>query len=353
VSTAGRVQPLILVLALAACAIAGLGVFLSRETTAPSSSRVPEALASRSPPAAPIDPGPRLDPTATTDAAPPREASNVKAEGSRRFEGRGVVRGEILAREGAQLPKRWTLSLEPHPWLEGHEHAETRRVEFENGEAQFEVRDLALGGYLVRARTEAENCVPANVLLVRSSSEQFVTLLLLPSGFIDGGVLDSEGRPAEGLDVTLESTETRQRATLTTDAAGTFLFRDVLDGEYKLSFGRPDSPLLPAESIDFRAPSLRFPTRTLPPTGSLKINVIDARLHAKPRVQISGSALTVGAIDTFSDQAGIARARFLPPGHYRIDARSEDGLEASATIDILADRELPLEMLVRKRETAR
>jgi hypothetical protein len=226
-------------------------------------------------------------------------------------------------------------------------------VDFENGETQFEVKDLALGGYLVRAQAGAENCVPANVLLVKSSSEQFVSLLLLPSGFIDGGVLDSSGRPAEGLDVTLESTQTHQRATLTTDAAGTFLFRDVLDGEYKLFFGRPDSPLLPAESIVFKAPSLRFPTRTLPPTGSLKISVIDGLLHAKPRVQISGSAPPAGVIDTFSDVAGVARARFLPPGHYRIDARSEDGLEASATVDILPDKELPLEMLVRERTTKR
>lgn len=346
-STAGRVHLLLLAVALAACAIAAFAFFLSSEPPSTATVAVPPE-SSRPPPSSPV--AVDLSSRPEEDPAVRREPKEAAADAKRRFDGRGVVRGEVLVRDGARMPERWTLFVEPHPWLEGHERAASKRVDFEHGETRFEVPDLPLGGYLVRAEGGAENCVPASVLLVRGSPDQFVTLLLLPSGFIDGGVLDSAGRPAEGLDVTLESVETRQRSTITTDAAGTFLFRDVLDGEYLLTFGRVDSPLIPAQSIAFKAPSLRFPTRTLPPSGSLKVNVIDMSLRAKPRVHVTGSSPGSGAIDTFSDDGGVARARYLPPGRYRIDARSEEGLAASASIDIAAGEERTLEMLVRPRQ---
>lgn len=346
-STAGRVQLLLLAAALAACAIAAVAFFLSGEPRSPATVAAPPEPSSLPPSSpAPVD----LSSRPEGDPGVQRERKEAAEDAKRKFDGRGVVRGEVLVRDGARMPERWTLFVEPHPWLEGHERAASRRVDFEHGETRFEVRDLPLGGYLVRAEGDDENCVPSSVLLVRGSAEQFVTLLLLPSGFIDGGVLDSAGRPAEGLDVTLESVETRQRSTLTTDAAGTFLFRDVLDGEYLLTFGRVDSPLIPAQSIAFKAPSLRFPTRTLPPTGSLKVNVIDVSLRGKSRVHVTGSSPGAGAIDTFSDDGGIARARYLPPGRYRIDARSEEGLAAGASVDIVAGEERSLEMLVRLRQ---
>jgi hypothetical protein len=345
VSTAGRVHLLLLAVALAACAIGAVALFLSGGPQP----AVPLAAAPEPAPSLPANPA-TVELASRPEESVPRESEASAVVDARRFDGRGVVRGEVLVRDGAQMPERWSLFLEPHPWLEGHERAASKRLDFEHGETHFEVGDLPLGGYLVRAEGGALNCVPASALLVRGSAEQFVTLLLLPSGFIDGGVLDSAGRPAESLDVTLESVETHQRSTITTDAAGSFLFRDVLDGEYRLTFGRVDSPLLPPQSIAFKAPSLRFPTRTLPPTGSLRVDVIDMSLHAKSRVRITGSSPGAGAIDTFSDDGGVARARFLPPGRYRIDATSEEGLGASASVDIVAGEERSLEMMVRLRQ---
>jgi hypothetical protein len=273
--------------------------------------------------------------------------------GPETFEGRGVIRGKVVAQGGAAMPERWTLLLEPHPWLEGSEKAERRRIEFERGETTFRADDLPMGGYLVRAVAGGLNDLPASVLLVRGSADQFVTVALRPGGFLEGSLLDAAGRPAEGLDVTLDSIETRARATVTTDAAGGFLFRDVQDGEYEIRFGRADSPLLPVERVAFKAPSLRFPPRTLPATGTVKIKVIDLQLRPQPRARISGSNADGNSVDVFADHLGRATIRHMLPGRYVLDLSSEDGLEGHATFDLAADQELDLELLVRQRRTPR
>jgi len=307
---------------------------------------------------APEDPRGALDLSAgaTSDPSrPARDTAPVPAPSptSAQFDGLGIIRGEVIPQGGAAMPERWTLLLEPHPWLRGSERAETRRIDFEHGETTFRVDDLPLGGYLVRAVTADLNDLPADVLLVRGSPDQFVTLALRPSGFVDGSVLDAAGRPAEGLDVTLESTQTRQRSTVTTDAAGAFVFRRVQDGEYELRFGRPDSPLLPVEKFTFRAPSLRFPTRTLPETGTLKLTVADLSLRPQPRARISGSSTGGSAVDVFADHMGRATSRHVLPGHYVLDVTSEEGLEGHATFDLAAGQELELQILVRERGTPR
>jgi len=272
VSISGRTLAL-LVLAVSLALGMAIVVWTSRPRP-----RGPKPSAPPAPAAAPEDPRGALDLSegATRDPSrPARDAESVPApsSGPAQFEGRGIVRGEVVPQNGALMPERWTLVLEPHPWLEGSEKAEGRRVEFEHGETTFRVEDLPLGGYLVRCSASGLNDVPASVLLVRGSPDQFVTLALRPSGLLDGSVIDAAGRPAEGLDVTLESTATHDRATVSTDPAGGFVFRNVQDGEYELRFGRPESPLLPPEKITFRAPSLRYPTRTLPPRASQRTAV--------------------------------------------------------------------------------
>lgn len=290
---------------------------------------------------------------AATHPARDSDPGAVPKPSPERFVGRGVVRGEVVAQSGAAMPERWTLLIEPHPWLEGREKAEARRIEFEHGETTFRVDDLPMGGYLVRAVAGGLNDLPASVLLVRGSADQFVSLALRPSGFLDGGVIDAAGRPAEGLDVTLESIQTRTRASVTTDAAGGFVFRDVQDGEYEILFGRADSPLLPAERFTFKAPSLRFPTRTLPATGTLKLSVVDLHLRPQPRSRISGSNTARNSIDVFADHLGRATVRHVLPGRYLLDATSEDGLEGHASFELAAGQELEIELLVRERRTPR
>ncbi|MFN0007407.1 MAG: carboxypeptidase regulatory-like domain-containing protein [Planctomycetota bacterium] len=353
VSTSGRTSVLLLLVVALALA---LGIVL---WTARSGPRIPSPA-----PTAPPESAPPADPEGTFalsagaagDAAVPARNTDpgaVPKPGPERFEGRGVIRGEVVAQGGAAMPERWTLFLEPHPWLEGREKAEARRIEFEHGETTFRAADLPLGGYLVRAVAPGLNDLPANVLLVRGSSDQFVTLALRSGGFLDGGVIDASGRPADGLDVTLESIQTRSRRNLTTDAAGGFVFRDVQDGEYELLFGRAEAPLLPPERFTFKAPSLRFPTRTLPATGTLNLIVVDLNLRPQPRARISGSNTSGSSVDAFADHRGRATVRHVLPGRYLLDATSEEGLEGHASFELAAGQELEMQLLVRERKTPR
>jgi hypothetical protein len=342
VSIAGRTRILLLVLLAAGSVVALATLLVRRENDAPAIVATFPADPAPSAPAASGDAtsGSARTPesVATTQPAPFVQSSASSG---------GVIRGEVLAAAGVVVPARWTLHVGPHPWLAGHEKAADRRIAFEHGETTFEVRDLPLGGYLVEAIADGLNCLPGNVMLVRGSEDQFVTIQLSATGAIDGGVLDSAGRPASDLAVTLESATTGERRTETTDAGGNFVFRSVRDGEYRIFFGRPDSPLLPPQLLAFQAPSMRFPTRTLPPTGTLDVSVLDVRQRPIANAMLSGSASKGGAIDTQTDANGTARIRYLAPGEYRIDARTTDGLRGSTAVALGEGQEAPVRIVLR------
>jgi hypothetical protein len=274
-----------------------------------------------------------LPPRATADPVPPAPG---RAFGPDDYAGHGIMRGELILSPGVAQPTAWTLVVEPHPWLAGSEHAVKKRIAFEHGERTFEIDDLPLGSYLVRAEVPKVNATDAAVQLVKSSSNQFVTLRLDPPGLIDGRVFADDREPADGLDVVLESkaTQVRMQTHVGPDAA--FVFHDVLDGEYLLFIGPADAPMFPPIDIAFRAPTLRIPDHTLPPTGTLDITALDERNHTLPDVEIAGSASPKGVLRVITDANGKAIARWLLPGVYRLDARAPDGRRSKSNIAVTA-----------------
>jgi hypothetical protein len=271
---------------------------------------------------------------------PPREAHDPnpqpppRAFGPADYAGRGILRGELIAGPGVALPKAWSLVIEPHPWMSGSEHAVKKRIEFENGERTFDVTDLPLGAYRVRAEAPKLNSTDAAVLLVKTSSNQFLTLLLQPAGTVDGRVFAADQAPAEGLDVALESKSTQVRAHTTVGPDASFAFHDVLDGEYVLYFGPPEAPLFPPVDIAFRAPTLRIADRTLPPTGAIEILVLDERGTPVEDVEITGSGAPKGTLRVATDPLGKAVARWLLPAAYRLDAVAPDGRRTKSTVAV-------------------
>jgi hypothetical protein len=284
------------------------------------------------------------DPVGRRDA--PTDPKTQAADDPDRFRGRGRIRGELRA-QGVDVPRRWTLVLEPHPTLVGSEHATARRVEFENGETRFDVEDLPLGGYRVRAEAAALNSTSAPVPLVRGASDVFVTLYLAQAGLVDGFVFDHAGHAAEGFPVTLESTRDKSRTCVEVDGAGAFVARGVVDGEYRIFFGEPDAPLVEPETFAFRAPTLRWPATNLPPTGSARITVRDA--HGAPvfEAKIVGSGSPHGVVRGLTASDGTWVARYLLPGRYHVNATLADGRsthgEFAARADARAEVELRLE----------
>ncbi len=254
------------------------------------------------------------------------------------FEGRGVLRGRLTAQPGLAVPERWKLLVSPNTFLRGSERAESRTIEFAHGETLFRVDDLPLGGYAVRAQAGGLNCLPVSVLLVRGAENQFVSLVLAPSGYVQGSVLDADDRPAEGVPVTLEASSTRARRTLETDVAGGYRFDDVTDGEYTLYFGRPEASLVPPVSLAFTAPALTVTERKLPATGIAEVWARDENGTPLSDAVISGFSAHAGVIDARTGRDGSVIVRHLPAGRYRLHARLEDGRSGTAVANIDAGK---------------
>jgi hypothetical protein len=252
------------------------------------------------------------------------------------YAGRGILRGELIAAPGVVLPKEWSLVIEPHPWMSGAEHAVKKRIDFVEGERTFDVGDLPLGAYRVRAQTAKLNSTDQAVLLVKSSSNQFLTLMLQPAGTVDGRVFAADRAPADGLEIALESKATQVRARTTVGPDASFAFHDVLDGEYVLFIGPPEAPLVPPVDIAFKAPTLRIADHTLPPTGSMEITTFDERGKPMPDVEITGSGAPKGSLRVATDPEGKAVARWLMPAAYRLDAVAPDGRRVKSTVAVTA-----------------
>jgi hypothetical protein len=253
------------------------------------------------------------------------------------LDGEGTLRGHMVERAGAVFPREWDLVLEPHPYLEGRERAESRRIPFRAGERDFRVEHLHLGGYLVRAEAAGMNSSHCDVLLVKGSSNQFVDLALSPAGFLDGSVLGANGAPAEGVEVQLVETTTHARHDTTSDGAGAYQFGALVDGDYELSFCIGGVALCEPRLLGFRAPRLSFPVVTLPPTGTLAVHVFD--LLGKPAIgeRVTGFGHPKGALDLRTDEQGTARLRWALPGQWQIQALDQaENLRAQGELVVAA-----------------
>ncbi len=288
--------------------------------------------------AAPVRPGPR-------PAAAGLETPAIPDDDPQRFRGRGRIRGELLA-EGVDRPAQWTLVLEPHPWLAGAESAITRRIELRDGAHTFDERDLPLGGYRVRAETDAANSSEEAVMLVRGSADVFVTLVLRPAGLLDGFVRDARGGPAEGLEVVLERDDSRLRRTAIVDASGMYALRDVIDGQYRLYFGAPERPLLSVRELTFRAPSMRVPEAHLPETGNLLLAVHFAGGAPVDGAEVSGFGTPQGVARGRTTPDGKLFLRWLWPGRYRLQAIAPGGETGHATVVALPGETVEAELQV-------
>ncbi len=325
-----------------ACALGALA-WWSRGTRAPRGAQTelgPRDEAARAHTPQSADPDAVFDPAenaADEENARSAEPTGPPARGAR-------IRGFADTEAGLAFPQRWTLVLEPARALLGDEPAQPRRVEFERGEQEFSVDGLPLAAYELRAEADGMNGKPVAVVLQRGSADPYVQLVLTRSGAIDGYVLEESGVPVEGLKMVLEQLPNGHRRGALTDAAGRYVFERVLDGEYRLHYGDPDSPIAPARELLFQAPSLRVPERRVSALSELVVRVLDDRGQPVAGASIAGSGTQGGLVLGESDAAGELRARFLPAGRYRVRAQSEVFGEAFGTIELERGTRAALEL---------
>jgi hypothetical protein len=285
--------------------------------------RGPSEVVERNNGASEITPRPR------TEEPPPGEPRRG-AQPS--FKGRGSVRGLVTAAKGSKLPESFTLNVGPSDSLFGREFAESRVTELTAPE--FEISDLPMGGYDVWVKASGMNSRRYPVLLSQSASSPYLVLRVSPTGFIDGFVMNKDGRPAQDLQVTLQAMFGDERLETLTRGDGFYTITDVPDGEYKISFGPLNEPLVPARELIFQAPSMRFPKIELPPTVDILIHTTDREGHATGDVTINGFGRPSGQLEVVTDFGGLGWVRNLPPGRYRVAARNGDGLKARITLEV-------------------
>jgi len=342
-NAAARARALGLFLLVIAGALAAL-VWWTRATRDPHSEPAPAAdtREARPPYAADLDAaqaagGDSASGLGQSDAERAAELAPTRPRGAR-------IRGFADTEAGLEFPRRWTLVLEPARALIGDEPAQPRRVEFENGEQDFSVDGLPLAAYELRAEADGMNGRPVSVVLQRGSADPYVQLVLTRSGAIDGYVLEEGGAPVVGLAIVLESLPGGLRRDTATDAAGRYVFERVLDGEYRLHYGAPESPIAPARELLFQAPSLRVPERRVGALSELVVRVLDDRGQPVSGASISGSGTQGGLVLGESDATGELRTRFLPAGRYRVRAQSAVFGEAFGTIELERGTHAALEL---------
>lgn len=253
---------------------------------------------------------------------------------SEEFQGRGSIRGRVMIVEGLDFPESWAIHVGPSRSLRGRTRALSKIVEASGDSREFVVEDLPLGGYDVWVEAEGLRARRRAVLLTKGSPSPYVNLELGRMGFIDGYVYRDGGAPAEDLLISLEPIPSDVRREVRTRPDGSYRFDNVEDGEYRLHFGPAETPLSPARDLHFRAPSMRFPPTTLPATGELLIHTQDRSGAIMPNVTVTGFGTKGGLIEVQTNDEGQAWARHLPPGRYKLQAKSPDGRRARQTLDV-------------------
>lgn len=313
--------------------------------------RMPETTTGPAPGARPTASSDAANPVRTADSgatsdvafASPEDGASNTAEGpppelsAADFRGRGVIRGTVVLPAGLELPETWELVVGPSRSLASRERAESRRVERPGTSRDFELTDLSLGGYdvWVEGAGLGSHRVPA--LLVRSSQHAFLNVAVHRSGSLDGFLLDEDGRPVEDVLVVLEDMVSGKRYSTHSTASGAYLLRDLPDSEYTIYFGGVSHPLVPAEALSFRAPSMRYPPRRMPALGTLIVRTIDPAFTPIGGATVHGYSPEGGLVETETDELGVARVRSLRPGRYTLAARIADpSREGRVSIEVHA-----------------
>jgi len=243
-----------------------------------------------------------------------------------RFRGEGRIEGYLDLPAGLQAPRPWTLVLEPSKVLIGGDRAEGRRVTFEQGEREFALEHVPLGGYQLRAEAVNMSGAPELLLLARPDAQDVIVhLALRQAAFVEGWVEDAAGAPVEGVTLVLEPLAGGETRTTLTDVRGGYRFENVPDGDHRLSAGRAPSPLAQPLELAVSPPSVSVPRIVVPLLYELEIAVLDSAENPVAGVALDGWGSGGGTVSATTDARGTALARHLPAGRITVNASIGEG----------------------------
>jgi hypothetical protein len=295
----------------------GMGERPGGRTPAPVAVAPPEGSGATEP--SPAEPVPLRAPPTVAEDGELEPFASVRAPGAPVPGRLGSVRGHVTVAGEEPFPREWKLVLRPSTILPGRERAVARTLEFADGRADFEVRELPLGGYDVFGEAAGFNGQVLPLLLEPGNEHPFVNLHMLPAGMLEGRVLDAHGQPAEGIPVTLFTVDGGAAREAVSDVLGAYRFEKLPDGGYELLVGKATAPLVPERRpVNFRAPHLTFPDITLPLLGEIHVRVVDSFERPLEGVEVRGSGTNGGVLEGTTDFDGRLTAKHLPAGHFRI-----------------------------------
>lgn len=258
-----------------------------------------------------------------------RNAGGSSRGAAPQFLGTGSIRGLVTTSDGTPPPKPFIVHVGPSNSLGGREYAQLTSAEF--SEDEFELPDLPLGGYDVWIEAPGMNTQRSPVLLTQTAQDPYIVLRISPMGFLDGFVMNEDGRPGQDVRVELAAMFGEERQVTVTRHDGFYAFKLVPDGEYKLLIGPQHQPLVPVRELKFTAPKMHFPKVILPPTVDILVHSTDGKGKPLQDVTISGFGDPSGRLEITTDAQGDGWARNLPPGRYRVIGEHADGLRAKMT----------------------
>ena len=141
-----------------------------------------------------------------------------------------------------------------------------------------------------------------------------IALRVYPLGFVTGRVVDTDGRPIDGIDVVLAARGAQEPRHAASDAKGSYLFEGVPDGDYRIYVGDPDMPLGQLADVSIAAPSMHAPDVVVPPLGELEVRVTDREGRPIAGALVEGNGLLSGKLRLTTDFDGRARARHCCKG---------------------------------------
>ncbi|MEZ6017866.1 MAG: carboxypeptidase-like regulatory domain-containing protein [Planctomycetota bacterium] len=346
------VAPLLL---LALVALGALAFFMGRGAPAPSAtgSVLPQPTAERAAPAAAQQASALADERRASNSGAPMgmiEAGPIQYTDSSEwsqlgkvFDGTGTIAVDLRVAPGVPDPTTWTLHLTPSPFVAGREQAVSRELEFTRGERSVEAIDLPMAAYRVFASAPGLMSSPQDVVLHKLAGHEHlpgmnfvrVALTLETAGQVWGTIVESSGRPAADLAVTLREVGGDRRASATTNGNGVYRFEDVLPGSWALLIGDVDRPLLPTSKVETTSGDLELPTLTLPELVHIEVLVVDDLERPLPGAEVSGfrRANGAGSFRGTTDAVGRYMARYFQPGPWRFDGVHEE-LDREGRLDI-------------------
>lgn len=248
----------------------------------------------------------------------------------RAYDGTGTILGEIVVDQGVAYPETWTVHLEPSRASRGSETAVPRTIEAEPGQRTFELLDVPMGSYRIRASADGLESTAQELALFRIEGMEtgiqtlHATLKLVPMASVEGAILRADGTVADGLDVYLveRGRPDGSRLDATTDTVGRFRVLGVSPGAWLVNIGDPVRPLIASIPVEVGLEPVQMDEIVLPALCTLQLRVTDEYGRPFPDVDLVGylRGAGKGSFRRRTDAYGETTIPYLLKGSWRVEA---------------------------------